>query len=55
MVFKLKPREDKFFVFFNELAEAVCDAADILLEFSKTAQDAQGKAGIIGPDGRTGD
>jgi hypothetical protein len=47
VVFKLKPREDKFFVFFNKLAEAVCDAADILLEFSKTAQDARGKLELL--------
>lgn len=30
MFFRLKPREDKFFVFFNELAEALCDAAIVL-------------------------
>ncbi len=30
MVFKLKPRDDKFFGFFDELADALCDAAAIL-------------------------
>ncbi len=47
MVFKLKPREDKFFAFFNKLADTVCEAADILLEFSRTAQDARGKLDLL--------
>lgn len=30
MLFRLKPRDDKFFVYFNELAEALCDASVVL-------------------------
>ncbi|MEN6348581.1 MAG: DUF47 family protein [Syntrophomonas sp.] len=37
MVFKIKPREEKFFTFFEELADAICEAAEILKEFSKKA------------------
>lgn len=33
MVFKLKPRNDLFFTYFEQLADAIVDAADLLLQF----------------------
>ena len=47
MVFKIKPREDKFFVFFEELADALCEAADILQDFSRTAAKAEHKLELL--------
>lgn len=39
MVFKLKPRDDKFFAYFEQLAEAIGEAAHILKEFVKNPND----------------
>ena len=33
MAIKLKPREDKFFSYFEEIADAISEAADILKDF----------------------
>ncbi|NLB88147.1 MAG: DUF47 family protein [Syntrophomonadaceae bacterium] len=33
MLFRLKPRDDKFYVFFNDLAHSLCDAAAVLKEY----------------------
>lgn len=33
MVFKLKPRNDLFFSYFDQLADAILEAADLLLQF----------------------
>lgn len=39
MVFKLKPREEKFFNYFDEIAQAISEAADILKEFLENQSD----------------
>lgn len=33
MVFKLKPRNDIFFTYFDQLSDAILDAANFLLQF----------------------
>jgi len=36
VVFRLIPREEKFFSYFEQLSETICQAADMLQDFSKT-------------------
>ncbi len=47
MVFSLKPREDKFFQFFNEFADMIFRASSILKNFFETRTDAQEKLDIL--------
>jgi len=37
--FRLKPREEKFFTYFNQLSEAILEAAEILKRFFENPQD----------------
>lgn len=39
MSFRLKPRDDRFFKYFNDLAEAICEAAQILKAFVEHQSD----------------
>lgn len=39
MGFRLKPREEKFFTYFNQLSEAILEAAEILKRFFENPQD----------------
>lgn len=43
MVFRLKPREEKFFYFFNELAQSICDASAILKSYFEELNNASQK------------
>ncbi|HBQ25025.1 MAG TPA: DUF47 domain-containing protein, partial [Syntrophomonas sp.] len=39
MSFRLKPRDDKFFKYFNDLADAICEASMILKSFVENRSD----------------
>lgn len=41
MLFRLKPRDEKFFVYFNNLAYALCDAAKVLKSYFEKQNMAQ--------------
>lgn len=43
MGFRLKPREEKFFYFFNELADSICEASSILKSYFEEQNGAQQK------------
>lgn len=43
MVFRIKPREEKFFYCFNELAQSICDASSILKNYFEELHDANRK------------
>ncbi len=39
MSFRLKPRDDRFFKYFNDLADAICEASQILKSFVENRSD----------------
>lgn len=47
MVFKLKPRDDKFFDYFEQLSEAICEASNILKVFFEKQSDPAGNLELI--------
>lgn len=47
MVFKLKPRDERFFSYFEELAEAICAASGTLKKFSRNPIDAEGNLDML--------
>lgn len=47
MVFHLKPRQDKFFHCFNELADSICDASSILRSYFEQPIDTDQKLQLL--------
>lgn len=39
MVFKLKPRDERFFKYFDEIADAICEAASLLRDYLENQKD----------------
>lgn len=55
MVFKLKPREEKFFAYFEEIADAIYEAASLLREFLENQGDPASKLELINAVEERGD
>lgn len=47
MVFKLKPRDERFFGYFEDLAEAICTASSTLEKFSRNPVDPEGNLEML--------
>lgn len=47
MVFRLKPREEKFFYCFNELADSICEASGILKSYFEQPMDPTQKLELL--------
>ena len=55
MVFRITPREDKFFKYFNEMVDSLCEASSILKNFFETQADAQEKLELLSQVEHRGD